>query len=322
MGVPSIASGISFIDLNFCDTPRAIATGVYTSDTGVALIDPGPGSCVDALRADLARQGIAFKDIRSILLTHIHLDHAGATGLLVRDNPAIKVFVHEKGAPHVIDPSKLVNSANQLWGVEGVARLWGPVIPVPESNLTVLRGGERISAASSTFDVQYTPGHASHHVSYFDDATGIAWVGDTGGLRFGQTLFTLPPTPPPDIDLDAWAGSLVKIRAWKPETVFITHFGPYGAAREHLDQFEVSLREVAAMARRALEGDEPDEAKYAKFKSGVEEYIRRSVPESETRPLEHVGPIEFNWRGLARYWRKRASVVSGLNPRKPLELTN
>jgi glyoxylase-like metal-dependent hydrolase (beta-lactamase superfamily II) len=305
--VPSVASGVSYIDLNFCDTPRAIATGVYTSDAGVTLIDPGPGSCVDTLRAGLARQGIAVEDIQSILLTHIHLDHAGATGLLVKDNPAIMVFVHEKGAPHVVDPSKLVNSANQLWGVEGVARLWGPVIPVPESNLTVLRGGERITAASQVFDVRYTPGHASHHVSYFDEATGIAWVGDTGGLRFGPTLFTLPPTPPPDIDLEAWAESLAKIRAWKPETVFITHFGPYGAASEHLDRFEASLREVADMARRALEGDEPDEAKYATFKSAVEEYIRRSVPESETGPMEHVGPLEFNWRGLARYWRKRES---------------
>jgi glyoxylase-like metal-dependent hydrolase (beta-lactamase superfamily II) len=308
--VPSVTSSVSYIDLNFCDTPRAIATGVYTGDAGVALIDPGPGSCLATLRADLARQGIAIKDIQSILLTHIHLDHAGATGLLVKENPAINVFVHEKGAPHVIDPSKLVNSANQLWGVEGVARLWGPVIPVPEPNLTVLRGGERISAASSTFDVQYTPGHASHHVSYFDDATGIAWVGDTGGLRFGPTLFTLPPTPPPDIDLEAWAASLAKIRAWKPDTLFITHFGPYGGAREHLDRFEVSLGEVAEMARHALEGDEPEEAKYAKFKLAVDEYIRRSVPERETRPLEHVGPIEFNWRGLARYWRKRSSPAA------------
>jgi glyoxylase-like metal-dependent hydrolase (beta-lactamase superfamily II) len=303
---------VSYIDLNFCDAPRAIATGVYTSDAGVALIDPGPGSCVETLRRDLSRQGIAVKDVQSILLTHIHLDHAGATGLLVKDNPAIKVFVHEKGAPHVIDPSKLVSSANQLWGVEGVARLWGPVIPVPESNLTVLRGGERISAAARTLDVQYTPGHASHHVSYFDQATGIAWVGDTGGLRFGPTLFTLPPTPPPDIDLEAWTESLAKIRAWRPDTLFITHFGAYHGASDHLDRFEASLRDVADMARRALEGDEPDEAKYAKFRADVEAYIRRSVPESETRPLEHVGPMEFNWRGLVRYWRKRAAPPARL----------
>ena len=310
MGVPSITSDISFIDLNFCDTPRAIATGIYTSAAGVALIDPGPGSCVDTLRGDLARQGIAVKDIQSILLTHIHLDHAGVTGLLVKDNSAIKVFVHEKGAPHVIDPSKLVNSANQLWGVEGVARLWGPVLPVPDSNMTVLRGGERITAASRTFDVQYTPGHASHHVSFFDDAAGIAWVGDTGGIRFGPTLFTLPPTPPPDIDLEAWAGSLAKIRAWKPETLFITHFGPYRGASAHLDRFEASLGEVAAMARRALEGDEPEAMKYAKFRSEIEGYIRRSVPETEVGPMECVGPMEFNWRGLARYWRTRAAPAA------------
>jgi len=308
--VPSITSDISFIDLNFCDTPRAIATGIYTSAACVALIDPGPGSCADTLRGDLARQGIAVKDIQSILLTHIHLDHAGVTGLLVKDNPAIKVFVHEKGAPHVIDPSKLVKSANQLWGVEGVARLWGPVIPVPDSNMTVLRGGERITAASRTFDVQYTPGHASHHVSFFDDATGIAWVGDTGGIRFGPTLFTLPPTPPPDIDLEAWAGSLAKIRAWKPETLFITHFGPYHGASAHLDRFEASLSEVAEMARRALEGDEPEAMKYANFRSEIEAYIRRSVPETEVGPMECVGPMEFNWRGLARYWRTRAAPAA------------
>ena len=305
--VPSVTSGVSYIDLNFCDTPKAIATGVYTSDTGVTLIDPGPGSCIDTLRAGLSAQGIGVADIQSILLTHIHLDHAGVTGLLVKDNPEIKVFVHEKGAPHVIDPSKLINSANQLWGVEGVARLWGPVIPVPETNLTVLRGGERITAATTAFDVEYTPGHASHHVSYFDETTGLAWVGDTGGLRFGPTLFTLPPTPPPDIDLEAWAGSLAKIRAWKPETVFITHFGPYSGAADHLDRCEVSLREVADIARRALEGDEPEESKYAKFRAEVESYIRRSVPESEIGPMQHVGPLEINWRGLVRYWRKRSA---------------
>jgi glyoxylase-like metal-dependent hydrolase (beta-lactamase superfamily II) len=308
--MPSIASGISYIDLNFCNSPKAIATGVYTGDAGVALIDPGPGSCIDTLRGDLAAQGIGVEDVQSILLTHIHLDHAGATGLLVKDNPAIKVFVHEKGAPHVIDPSKLVNSANQLWGVEGVARLWGAVIPVPAANLTVLRGGERITAAARAFDVQYTPGHASHHVSYFDAATGIAWVGDTAGLRFGPTLFTLPPTPPPDIDLEAWAESLVKIRAWKPDTVFITHFGPYSGAGEHLDRFEASLREVADIARLAVEGDEPEDAKYAKFRADVQAYIRRSVPPSETGPLEYVGPLEFNWRGLARYWRKRMAPAA------------
>jgi glyoxylase-like metal-dependent hydrolase (beta-lactamase superfamily II) len=307
--VPAIASDISYIDLHFCDTPKAIATGVYTSRDGVALVDPGPGSCLETLKASLSAQGIGTGDIESILVTHIHLDHSGATGLLVRDNPRIKVYVHERGAPHLVDPSKLVNSANQLWGVEGVARLWGQVLPVPEPALTILRGGERIHAAARALDVQYTPGHASHHVSYFDAKEGLAWAGDTAGLRFTSPLvFTLPPTPPPDIDLEAWRESLGKLRAWKPETVFITHFGAYGNAAAHLDHLETSIRDIAEMARRALAADGSDEAKYAQFKADVEAYIRAAgVTDEDVRPLEHVGPLEFNWRGLVRYWRKKST---------------
>jgi glyoxylase-like metal-dependent hydrolase (beta-lactamase superfamily II) len=305
--VPFIISDVSYIDLNFCNTPKGIATGVYGSDAGVVLVDPGPGSCLDTLVAMLKAQGIRSADIDSLLLTHIHLDHAGATGLLVRDNPKIKVYVHEKGAPHLIDPSKLINSANRLWGVEGVARLWGQVLPVPQSNLRILGEHDCIAAGGHLFDVRYTPGHASHHVSYFDEATGIVWVGDTAGLRFTSKVFTLPPTPPPDIDLEAWRDSVAKIRAWKPETVFITHFGPYGDAAEHLDHFETSMADVAEMARCAIDSDASDEAKYEQFKADVFAYIRQSVPESEVTPLEHVGPMEFNWRGLVRYWKKKRS---------------
>jgi len=305
--MPFIVSDISYVDLNFCDTPKAIATGVYGGDAGVVLVDPGPGSCIDRLAGMLKAQGIRVSDIQTVLLTHIHLDHAGATGLLVRDNPKIRVFVHEKGAPHVVDPSKLVNSANQLWGVEGVARLWGQVIPVPQENLHVLGEHDRITAGGHLFDVRYTPGHASHHVSYLDEGTGIVWAGDTAGLRFTSQLFTLPPTPPPDIDLEAWRESIAKLRAWGPETVFITHFGPYGSVAEHLDHLESSLADVAAMAKRAIDSDASDEAKYEQFKSEVLAYVRRAVPESEMAPLEHVGPLEFNWRGLVRYWKKKAA---------------
>jgi glyoxylase-like metal-dependent hydrolase (beta-lactamase superfamily II) len=305
--VPFIVSDISYVDLNFCNTPRAIATGVYGSDPGVVLVDPGPGSCIETLRGLLRAQGICVSDIQSVLLTHIHLDHAGAAGLLVEENPKIRVFVHEKGAPHVIDPSKLINSANQLWGVEGVARLWGKMAPVPQANLHVLGHHDRITAGGHQFDVRYTPGHASHHVSYFDEQSGIAWAGDTAGLRFTSELFTLPPTPPPDIDLEAWRESIATLRAWRPETVFITHFGAYGGVEEHLDHLEGSLADVAAMAKRAIDSDASDETKYEQFKAEVLAYIRRAGVEDQLAPLEHVGPLEFNWRGLVRYWRKRPS---------------
>ena len=304
--MPFIVSDISYVDLNFCNTPKAIATGVYGSDAGVILIDPGPGSCIDTLTGLLKVQGIQIGDVQTILITHIHLDHAGATGLLVRENPKIRVYVHEKGAPHVIDPSKLVNSANQLWGVEGVARLWGQVIPVPQENLHILGEHDRIAAGGHIFDVRYTPGHASHHVSYFDEGSGIAWAGDTAGLRFTSQTFTLPPTPPPDIDLEAWGDSIAKLRAWGPEVVFITHFGPYGNVPDHLDDLERSIAAAAEISRRALQTDLPDEAKYEQFKKDVAAYIRAAkISESDIAPLEHVGPLEFNWRGLVRYWKKR-----------------
>jgi glyoxylase-like metal-dependent hydrolase (beta-lactamase superfamily II) len=304
--VPFIVSDISYLDLNFCNTPKAIATGVYGSDAGVILVDPGPGSCLDTLTALLKAQGIRISDIQTILITHIHLDHAGATGLLVRENSKIRVYVHEKGAPHVIDPSKLVNSANQLWGVEGVARLWGQVIPVPQENLHILGEHNRITTGGQVFDVRYTPGHASHHVSYFDEASGIVWAGDTAGLRFTSQTFTLPPTPPPDIDLEAWGKSIATLRAWRPETVFITHFGPYGNVPEHLDDLERSIAAAADLSRRAIQSDLPDDAKYEEFKSGVAAYVRAAnIAESDIAPLEHVGPLDFNWRGLVRYWKKK-----------------
>jgi glyoxylase-like metal-dependent hydrolase (beta-lactamase superfamily II) len=303
--MPFIISDVSYLDLHFCNTAKAIATGVYGGDA-VVLVDPGPGSCIDTLTGLLKAQGIRVTDIQSILITHIHLDHAGATGLLVRENPRIRVYVHEKGAPHMIDPSKLVNSANQLWGVEGVARLWGQVIPVPQDNLHVLGEHDRVAAGGHLFDVRYTPGHAAHHVSYFDESTGIVWAGDTAGLRFTAQTFTLPPTPPPDIDLEAWRDSIAKLRAWGPETVFITHFGPYGSVQEHLDDLERSIAAAAEFAKRAIQSEQSDEGKYEQFKNDVAAYIHASgVSESDIAPLEHVGPLDFNWRGLVRYWKKR-----------------
>ena len=302
--MPFIISDVSYVDLNFQNTAKAIATGIYGGDA-VVLIDPGPGSCIDTLTGLLKAQGIRVSDIQSILLTHIHLDHAGATGLLVQENPKIKVFVHEKGAPHVVDPSKLINSANQLWGVDGVARLWGTTLPVPQENLHILGEHDRITAGGHVFDVKYTPGHASHHVSYFDEQTGIVWAGDTAGLRFTSKIFTLPPTPPPDIDLEAWRESIATLRAWGPEIVFITHFGPYGSVPEHLDDLEGSLTAAADIVKRILRTDASDDAKYEQFKREVFAYVRAAGVEDELAPLEHVGPLEFNWRGLVRYWKKR-----------------
>ena len=221
----TLASGLSYIDLNFQDRPRVIATVVVHGPGGVTLIDPGPSTTLPVLTRELERAGIAMADVTSLLLTHIHLDHAGATGTLVRAHPRLRVYVHEKGAPHMVDPTKLLASATRLYG-DDMDRLWGEVRPVPAEAIVALAGGERITASARDLDVAYTPGHASHHVSYFSADSGIAFVGDTAGIRVTPGGFVLPPTPPPDVDLEAWRDSLRRIEAWSPQTLFLTHFGP------------------------------------------------------------------------------------------------
>ncbi|HEY7446639.1 MAG TPA: MBL fold metallo-hydrolase [Vicinamibacterales bacterium] len=299
-----IAPGISYVDLNFRRTPGVIATGVLTGPGGVTIVDPGPTSCLETLTRALTAEGIALADVRVLLLTHIHLDHAGATGTLVQQNPNIDVYVHERGAPHLTDPSKLLDSAGRLYGSQ-MGSLWGAVLPVPGERLKVLSGGERITVGSRTFEVEYTPGHASHHVSFFDRASGIAWVGDTAGVRLGPSQSVMPPTPPPDIDLELWDTSLSRIRAWEPSRLFLTHFGLFDAAPKHLDDLAVGLREVAEMVRHSLEAGGDDEAQFAAFREEIGRYIRRRMTEHDAIAYETAAPLRFNWQGLARYWRKR-----------------
>src|SRR5918998_3259652 len=183
------------------------------------LIDPGPQSTEATLL-----EALAGEVPRALLLTHIHFDHAGAAGALVRRWPDLPVYVHERGAPHLADPAKLVASAARLYGGEdGLARLWGEVVPVPEANLRVLTGGE--TGVEGAFRVEYTPGHASHHVCYLHEDSGWAFVGDMAGVRVPPGPFTLAPTPPPDIDVEAWERSLETIAGWEPERLRLTHFG-------------------------------------------------------------------------------------------------
>ena len=179
-----LTAGMDYLDLNFLGRPGIIAAAVLKGANGVALVDPGPSTTLDGLLKALEAQGIAVRDVRQLLLTHIHLDHAGAAGLLLRSNPDIEVFVHERGARHLIDPSKLVASATRLYG-EDMDRLWGAVLPVPAARVRTLSGNERLSAGGRELEVADTPGHASHHVSYFDRSSGIAFVGYTAGIRRG-----------------------------------------------------------------------------------------------------------------------------------------
>ena len=298
-----LASGLTYIDLEFLGRPHAIAAAVIQSPGGVAIVDPGPTTCLETLDLGLQRQGLRLSEVRQLLLTHIHLDHAGAAGTLVRAHPGIRVFVHERGAPHMADPSKLLDSATRLYGAD-MDRLWGEVAPVPHANLVVLRGGERIDAGGRQFDVAYTPGHASHHVSYFDPSSGVAFVGDTAGVCINGG-YVLPPTPPPDIDIDAWRGSAARIEAWSPDTLFLTHFGPGGTPRPHLQALLEHLEEMAGWVRQSLGEEGTDDERSRRFADQVRAHMVRRMGESQAALYKVAAPTEQLWFGLARYWRKR-----------------
>ena len=300
----TIARGVTYADLMFLGNPRVIATAVLQGPAGVALVDPGPSTCLDTLRGILTEQGIAIGDLRVVLLTHIHLDHAGATGTLVRDNPAIQVYVHERGAPHMADPTKLLSSARRLYG-DDMDRLWGEFLSVPQGNLQVLSGGERILVADREFEVAYTPGHASHHVSFFDRSSGVAFVGDTAGIRTGADLFVMPPTPPPDIDIDAWKTSVALIDRWGAETLFITHFGPHGEPARHLASLVEHLDGMAALAKTIVERNVPAEERVGLFTDEARRYLQRHMPDTASAPYDQAAPLWQCWLGLARYWKKR-----------------
>jgi glyoxylase-like metal-dependent hydrolase (beta-lactamase superfamily II) len=299
-----LSHGLSYIDLEFLGRPHAIASAIIQCEAGVAVVDPGPTTCLPALELGLQQQGVRWPDVRQILLTHIHLDHAGATGTIVREHPQIRVFVHDRGAPHMIDPQKLIDSASRLYGAD-MDRLWGEIAPVPAANLAILAGDERIEAGGRSFDVAYTPGHASHHVSYFDRSSGIAFVGDTAGVCIDGG-YVLPPTPPPDIDVEKWRGSLDKIEAWAHDTIFLTHFGPIGNVRPHLETLWQNLGEMAKWVRHTLDEPGSDEERSRTFAERLRHDMRRQMNDVQIAAYPVAAPFELLWLGLARYWRKKS----------------
>jgi glyoxylase-like metal-dependent hydrolase (beta-lactamase superfamily II) len=302
--VNTLSHGLSWIDLDFLGRSDVIAAAVVQGPGGVAIVDPGPTSCLSTLESGLQAQGIRWDDVRHILLTHIHLDHAGASGTIVRDHPHITVLVHERGAKHMIAPSRLLESATRVYG-EDMDRLWGEFAAVPDANLVSLSGGESIEAGGRTLEVAYTPGHASHHVSYFDPSSGLAFVGDVAGVcALGG--YVLPPTPPPDIDMEAWRVSVDRILAWSPSTLFLTHFGPVTRVRPHLAELMDNLTVAADVVRDSLMGPGSDEEKSERFAGWLRRELRRHMSDAQVDSYIVASGFKYLWFGLARYWRKRA----------------
>ena len=300
---------ISTIDMNWVGRPRSIAAALLESGGHRAVIDPGPESTYATLREGLATRGLSVAQLDAVLLTHIHLDHAGASGSLVRDNPRIAVYVHQLGAQHMIDPSKLLASAARLWP-DTLHQLFGETLAVPKENLRILEGGERLTLGTRKLEVAYTPGHASHHVSYFDVAEGVAFVGDTTGIRINNAPYILPATPPPDISLEIWEDSFATILGRRPLRLFLTHFGYADNPAEHIAEFRQRLHRWAELADECLRSA----ASEAEAKEG---FVARARAEMQSllglEEAEHhafTAGLDLSFLGLARYLRKRAEATA------------
>jgi glyoxylase-like metal-dependent hydrolase (beta-lactamase superfamily II) len=292
------------IDLNWTGRPRSIAALLIESGGKSAVVDPGPESTLEALRAGLQARGQSVHSLDSLLLTHIHLDHAGASGALVRENPRLQVYVHEFGAVHMVDPSKLLASAGRLYGGD-LKPLYGECAPVPKESLQPLDGGEQIRIGDVELDVFYTPGHASHHVTYWDRASRTALVGDTAGIRVQGDTFLLPATPPPDIDVEIWNQSLDTISSWNPERLFLTHFGFIENPGEHIRLYKERLAEWSALTRKLIaSGMDTTEAEKA-FVDSVASEIKSTLPANAAEHYIFNGGLRLSWLGLLRYVKKK-----------------
>ena len=285
------------IDLRHHGHARIIGVYLLETSDGLALADCGPTTALATLKASLAERGVELTDIRHLLLSHIHLDHAGAAGTLVREHPGLRVHVSPIGAPHLVDPSKLERSARRLYG-DLFDVLWGALEPVPEEN--VVPTGERVLE----FDVFPTPGHASHHVCYLSP-DGTLFAGDAAGVRILPDRYVLPASPPPDIDIEAWNRTFDEIERRRPDRLALTHFGVVEDVADHMQRVRA---ELATWAERVHAGMTQEE-----FLAAARADIARS--DGEDGPYyEEAGPVDQSYLGLRRYWDKRAEAEAAATP--------
>jgi glyoxylase-like metal-dependent hydrolase (beta-lactamase superfamily II) len=276
------------IDLLHMGRERTIASYVVDTDDGPALFDCGPATTVDALKAGLAQHDLQLTDLRHLLLSHIHLDHAGATGVLVREHPALQVHVSAIGAPHLVDPSRLERSARRLYG-DTFDTLWGELAPVPEQNVHVV--GDRVLG----LDCFPTPGHATHHVCYLD-RDGTLYAGDAAGVRIFPGRFVMPPTPPPEFDLDAWQETLEQLERRDPERLALIHWGVFDDVQRHLADLRLELYEWADTIRGGVQLHE------------FVEYVQTELRDAgeDTGQYDLAMPLWQSYQGLSRWADRQA----------------
>ncbi len=306
----ALDEGLFLIDLLYLDNPSVIAAYLLAGPDGdLALIETGPGSTLPALLAGIRGAGFDPAAVTKLIVTHIHLDHAGAAGELLRDvMPQAQLYVHSAGAPHMIDPGKLLASAQRIYGND-MDRLWGAFLPVPAERLVVVDDGMLIQAGGRTLQAIYTPGHAVHHLAFYDATRGgHLFAGDVAGIRLPGYSYVRPPTPPPDVDLALWHGAIDRIMALTPlpAALYLTHFGPFNDAPRHLHELSTRLDIWAGIVQSAMRaGQDRTAVRHTLELAGTPALrLQTGDDRSAVERYEMAGNYEMSVDGLTRYWRK------------------
>ena len=305
--VTTIAPGTALFDLDYLGRPGHI--GVYCLDTseGLAVVDTGPASTLSRFQDGIRALGATLDDVRIVLASHIHIDHTGAVGQLAEANPRLRVYVHERGAPHLADPARLIRSANMVYGEENMLRMHGEVKPVPAERIVPMAGGETLNFGSRRITSAYTPGHAWHHLSWFDESTGIAFSGEALGDHMGLSEVPIPVTPPPDVDVEALLSSGERVMAWQPTMLCPTHFGPVKNPAKFAEEHARRLVLWSERVRVTLSEAGTDEEKAKRCRDLSWQDLTALMPAEFHGDIEEEA-IHGNWFGLARYWRKKLDV--------------
>jgi glyoxylase-like metal-dependent hydrolase (beta-lactamase superfamily II) len=307
--VTTIASGTSLLDLDYLGRPGHI--GVYCLETseGLAVVDTGPASTLGRFQDGIRALGATLDDVRIVLATHIHMDHTGAVGQLAEANPRLRVYVHERGAPHLADPAKLIRSATMVYGEENMLRLHGEVKPVPADQIVPLAGGESLDLGARRIASAYTPGHASHHLAWLDEATGTAFSGEALGDHVGLSEVPIPVTPPPDVDVEALLSSGERVMNWQPAMLCPTHFGPVEHPARFAEEHARRLVLWSERVRNSLSEPGTEEEKAKRCRDLSWQDLTALIPPEFHQEIEEEA-IYGNWFGLARYWRKKLGVTA------------
>jgi glyoxylase-like metal-dependent hydrolase (beta-lactamase superfamily II) len=303
--VTQLHDGLWQLSLPFLDEPGIIGSYLLADQEHLLLIDPGPTTTLPALLDAIRATGHAPEALTHILLTHIHLDHAGATGNLLQYAPQATVYVHRLGARHLLDTTKVVASATRIYG-DLMQTLWGEIRPVPAQQLHLLEHGDTIALDDHVLDVAYTPGHAIHHVIFFDPRSRDLFAGDVAGVRLQDVNYVRPPTPPPDIDLEAWATSIDLMRKLQPATLYLSHFGPTYQVEPHLERLQTALFQWAELILQGLLAGKNEEQLLAYLIAQTEpELLAIAHDPHAVKRYEIATNYRMTVQGLVRYWQKR-----------------